>query len=245
MSAAGGFPRIDLLVAPPDATDLVLLAHGGQEGSLEPAGDWRAAILRMWSFVPAARRGAPGAAVGLMRYRYRGWNGAEAHPVADLRAVLDRLPSRITRVLLIGHSMGGRVVVAAGNHPLVGGVLGLAPWLPGGEPLVKPHGPIVLAHGTADRITSPAQTAAYAKRLRAAGVPVALLSVAGDGHTMLSRSSDWSALVRDFTAGTTIQPSLDLNRIDELPRTTRSANALRGVLDIARARLGRRVVGHL
>lgn len=240
-AAAPAFPRIDLLAAPRDATELVLLAHGGQEASVAPAGAWRGAILRMWSFVPAARAGAPGAAVGLMRYRYRGWNGAAADPVADLRAVLDGLPSRITRVLLIGHSLGGRAVVAAGNHPLVQGVLGLAPWLPGGEPLVALRGPVVLAHGTDDRITSPAQTAAYAKRLRASGVPVALFAVEGDNHTMLNRSPDWNALVRDFTAGAPNGLSLDTDRIDPLPHSKHSDSTLRGVLDIAKARLRYRV----
>jgi pimeloyl-ACP methyl ester carboxylesterase len=237
------FPRIDLLVAPADATSLVLLAHGGEEGSREAAGAWRAAILRMWPFAPAARSGAPGAAVGLMRYRYRGWNRADADPVADLRAVLDRLPARITRVVLIGHSMGGRAIVAAGNHPLVDGVLALAPWLPDGEPLVQLRGPVVFAHGTADRITDPAQTAAYAKRLRASGVPVALLSVAGENHTMLQRSPDWNALVRDFVAGTTYELSLDSDRVDPLPRSKHSDSALRGILDIAKARVSLRVVG--
>jgi dienelactone hydrolase len=199
----------------------------------------------MWSFVPAARAGAPGAAVGLMRYRYRGWNGADADPVADLRAVLDRLPARITRVLLIGHSMGGRAVVAVGNHSLVDGVLALAPWLPHGEPLVPLRGPVVFAHGTADRITDPAQTAGYAKRLRASGVPVALLSVAAENHTMLRRSPDWNALVRGFTAGTSHAPSLDSDHSEPLPHSQRADSTVRGVLDIAKARLSLRVVGHL
>ncbi|MDX6265082.1 MAG: hypothetical protein QOH84_6770, partial [Kribbellaceae bacterium] len=169
---------------------------------------------------------------------------AGADPAADLRAVLDRLPSRITRVLLIGHSMGGRAVVAVGNHLLVDGVLALAPWLPTGEPLVSLRGPVVFAHGTADRITDPAQTASYAKRLRASGVPVALLSVADENHTMLQRSPDWNALVRDFTAGTTYDLSLDSNRIDPLPHSKHPDSPVRGVLDIAKARLSRRVVGH-
>nr|WP_239062757.1 alpha/beta fold hydrolase [Streptomyces sp. SID13031] len=220
-----------------------MLAHGGQEESLAPAGAWRAAILRMWPFVPAARAGAPAAAVGLMRYRYRGWNAA-ADPVTDLHTVLDRLPPRITRVLLIGHSMGGRAIVAAGNHPLVDGALALAPWLPDGEPLTQLRGPVVFAHGTADQVTNPAQTAAYAKRLRASGVPVALLSVAGDDHTMLRRSPDWNALVRDFTAGTTYDLSLDSDETEQLPRSTRPGTTLRGVLDIARARLRYRILRH-
>lgn len=197
----------------------------------------------MWPLASAARAGAPGAAVGLMRYRYRGWNGAAADPGADLHAVLDRLPPRITRVLLIGHSMGGRVIVATGNHALVDGVLALAPWLPDGEPLVAVRGPVVFAHGTADHVTDPAQTAAYAKRLRASGVPVALLSAAGEDHTMLRRSPDWNALVRNFTAGTTDELSLDSDRVDQLPHSKHPDSALRGVLDIAKARLRLRVVG--
>jgi dienelactone hydrolase len=140
--------------------------------------------------------------------------------------------------------MGGRAVVAVGNHPLVDGVLALAPWLPTGEPLVSLRGPVVFAHGTADRITDPAQTASYAKRLRASGVPVALLSVADENHTMLQRSPDWNALVRDFTAGTTYDLSLDSNRIDPLPHSKHPDSPVRGVLDIAKARLSRRVVGH-
>jgi pimeloyl-ACP methyl ester carboxylesterase len=241
VSPAAGFPRVDLLVAPADATELIILAHGGEEDSREPAGAWRAAILRMWPFVRAARSGAPGAAIGLMRYRYRGWNGADADPVADLHAVLDRLPPRITRVVLIGHSMGGRVIVAVGNHPLVDGILALAPWLPDGEPLVPLRGPVVFAHGTADRITDPARTAAYTKRLRASGVPVALLSVADEDHTMLRRSPDWNALVRDFAAGTSYQLSLDSAHIEPLPHSKHADNPLRGVLDIAKARLVLRI----
>ncbi|WBQ06459.1 alpha/beta hydrolase family protein [Kribbella sp. CA-293567] len=237
------FPRIDLLRSPADATELILLAHGGQEASLAPTGDWRAPILRMWPFASVAISAARGSAVGLMRYRYQGWNGAEAHASTDLRAVLDRLPARITRVLLIGHSMGGRAVVAVSNHPLVDRTLALAPWLPAGEPLVKPQGPVVMAHGTADRVTSPALTAAYAKRLRKAGTPVALIAVDGSDHTMLGRSADWNALVRDFVQGTAGALTTDADHLDQLPRSGRAEAPLHGVLEIAKSRLRRRVVG--
>ncbi|MEV8374571.1 alpha/beta hydrolase [Kribbella sp. NPDC056861] len=238
------FPRIDLLRSPADATELVLLAHGGQESSLVPTKDWGAPILRMWPFASVAISAAPTAVVGLMRYRYQGWNGAEAHAAVDLRAVLDQLPPRITRVLLIGHSMGGRAVVAVSNHPLVGGTLALAPWLPAGEPLVKPQGSVVLAHGTADRITSPALTAAYAKRLRGHGAPVALISVEGSDHTMLSRSADWNALVRNFVTGTLTTATLttDGDHVDQLPRSGRGEGPAHGVLDIAQARLRHHVL---
>ncbi|MET7277547.1 alpha/beta fold hydrolase [Kribbella sp. NPDC005582] len=189
-------PGVDLLFSPPGATDLVLLAHGGYEHSHKNPGSWRAPILRMWPLAAAARAAVPTAAVGLMRYRYRGWNDV-GDPATDLRSVLDALP--FERVVLIGHSMGGRAVVAAGDHPRVAGVLGLAPWLPSSEPLIALRPPVMFAHGNDDTVTSPGDTRAYANRLRAAGTPVSLVCLAGETHAMLHRTHDWNALVATFT----------------------------------------------
>jgi len=189
-------PGVDLLFSPPGATDLVLLAHGGYEHSHKNPGLWRAPILRMWPFAAAARAGVPSAAVGLMRYRYRGWNDV-GDPATDLRSVLDALP--FERVVLVGHSMGGRAVVAAGDHPRVVGVLGLAPWLPPHEPLAALRPPVMFAHGNDDTVTSPRDTRAYANRLRAAGTPVSLVFLPGETHAMLHRTHDWNALVTTFT----------------------------------------------
>jgi pimeloyl-ACP methyl ester carboxylesterase len=194
-------PGVDLVRHPAGATELVLLAHGGQEHSYADPHVRRPALLRMWPFASVARSAAPDAAVGFLRYRFRGWNdGGDA--AVDLRMVLDELPPVISRVLLIGHSMGGRAVVAAGDHPRVAGVLALAPWLPAGEPLVAVRAPITFAHGTDDTITDPAGTTAYAKRLRAAGVTVTTYSLAGEGHAMLRRPKDWNRLVADFVRQT-------------------------------------------
>ncbi|MFD3403130.1 alpha/beta hydrolase [Kribbella sp. NPDC058693] len=194
-------PGVDLVRHPVGATDLVLLAHGGQEHSHEDPTLWRPALLRMWPFALAARSAAPKAAVGFLRYRFRGWNdGGDA--ATDLRTVLDELPPVISRVFLIGHSMGGRAVVAVADHPRVAGVLALAPWLPFDEPLVAVRVPITFAHGTDDTITDPAGTTAYAARLRAAGAAVTTYSLAGEGHAMLRRAKDWDRLVADFVRET-------------------------------------------
>lgn len=123
-------PRIDLVASPRNASDLILFAHGGLADSTDDPHAWRGPILRMWPFAAAAKQVDRSALVGLIRYRYRGWNGTAADPSADLRLVLDRLPAQISRVVLIGHSMGGRAVVAQGNHPKVVGVLGQAPGSP-------------------------------------------------------------------------------------------------------------------
>lgn len=99
--------------------------------------------------------------------------------------------------------MGGRAVLAAADHPLVTGVLALAPWLPSGEPLVDLSGRLVVfAHGTRDRITSARTTAEYVSRARRRGLRVGLFSVAGESHALLRRDGDWNELVRRFVAST-------------------------------------------
>jgi dienelactone hydrolase len=232
-------PGVDLVWNPAGASDLVLLAHGGMEESRASADLWGAPILRMWPFAAAAQEAVPTAAVGLMRYRYRGWNAA-ADPAVDLCAVLDELPPVIRRVVLIGHSMGGRAVVAAGDHPRVAGVLGLAPWLPDGEPLTKLRPPVTFAHGTDDTITDPRATTAYANRLRAAGTPVTVYAVTDETHPMLHRPTDWNTLVATFTAGALTSsgstPATDADT-ESLPQYGPRSSLPAAVASIALARL--------
>jgi predicted esterase len=211
-------PRLDHVAGPDDARDLVLVAHGGQEHSLEEPHDWRHALLRMWPLAQAAHRAAPHAKVGLLRYRYRGWNGDEAHAAADLRRVIEALPGGVERVTLVGHSMGGRAVmsVLAGDAcPAAVGVLGLAPWLPVDEPQPRPRDGtlVVLAHGSRDRTVDPRLTAAFARRARRAGVSLALFEAAGEAHALLERHGDWDELVRRF-----VRTSLGLGRDQDLWR---------------------------
>jgi predicted esterase len=232
-------PGVDLVRHPAGATELVLLAHGGQEHSDADPHRWRPALLRMWPFAQAAQSTAPDAAIGFLRYRSRGWNGGAA--ATDLRTVLEELPAAISRVLLIGHSMGGRAVVAAGDHPRVAGVLALAPWLPRDEPLVALRPPVTFAHGTADTVTDPAATIAYAQRLRAAGTPVTVYSLSGETHAMLRRAGDWDRLVADFVAAAS-GPALPAGTsrgvvVEEVPPGQNRVSTAAAVGRIATARL--------
>ncbi len=230
---------------------MVLLAHGGQEHSLDDPHDWRAALLRMWPLAAAARSAAPDAAVGLVRYRYRGWNGEQAHAAADLLTLLDALPDAVTEIALVGHSMGGRAVLRAGGHDRVTAVLALAPWLPESDPLVAvPDRVVLLAHGDQDRLTSPALTARYAGLLRSAGHRVVHLTAAGETHGLLRRHGDWDHLVRRFVltafGGRALDPgwfSDDPARpADPLPRWSTARGSAWAVASIARARLTLRVI---
>ena len=92
-------------------------------------------------------------------------------------------------MVLVGHSMGARAALRAAGHPCVTAVAGLAPWLPPGEPVDQLAGrAILLAHGTADIVTSPADTWAYADRARAL-TTVAEIEVRGGEHAMLRRAA--------------------------------------------------------
>jgi pimeloyl-ACP methyl ester carboxylesterase len=181
----------------------VVVAHGGKSDSTEPTGPLELAVLRMTPLANAIRRALRGYGVAVCqpRFEVRGWNGERASPVADLSRVLDEIGLRYgdIPVVLIGHSMGARASFRAAGHPAVTAVAGLAPWLPPGEPVDQLAGRRVLfAHGTADRVTPPAQTWAYAERARSV-TDVAVIEVRGGEHTMLWRAPLWHRMAAEFS----------------------------------------------
>ena len=181
----------------------VVVAHGGKSLSTEPTSARELAVLRMVPLANAIRRALRGYGVAVCqpRFELRGWNGDLASPVADLGRLLDEIGPRYGAipVVLIGHSMGARAAFRVAGHPAVTAVAGLAPWLPPGEPVDQLAGRrVLLAHGTADRVTSPAQTWAYAERARSV-TDVAVIEVRRGEHTMLWRAPLWHRLAAEFS----------------------------------------------
>jgi pimeloyl-ACP methyl ester carboxylesterase len=182
---------------------VVVVAHGGQSVSTAPTTAYQLAVLRMIPLVAAIRHAVRGHAVMVRRPRFevRGWNDANASPVRDLTRLLDDLRDEFgpVPVVLVGHSMGARAALRAGGHPSVTAAAGLAPWLPPGEPVDQLAGRrILLAHGTADAVTSPAETWVYAERARAL-TGVTEIEVRTGEHTMLWRAPLWHGLAAAFT----------------------------------------------
>ncbi len=202
----------------PGVRAVVLVVHGGTSVSTRPTSATQLAVLRMVPVAHAIRR-AVGSRVAVWRPRFgvRGWNDAQASPVADLNRLLDGLPETIGRVpvILVGHSMGARAALRAGGHPLVTAVAGLAPWLPPGEPVAQLAGRrVLLAHASGDRITRPADTWAYAQRAREAS-RVTAIEVRDSEHAMLRRASLWHELAAEFTRAVLGLPAGD-QRIRQL-----------------------------
>ena len=191
---------------PRDARAVALVLHGGQERSTAPAHALRPAYLRMLPFAHDLRRTgrADGLAVGTLRYRYRGWNAPDLDPVADARWAIDEVRRAYpdAPVVLVGHSMGGRVALRVADHPAVTGVCALAPWTPAGDPVDQLAGRTVLiAHGDHDTMTDPALSYAYAERAKAVTDTVCRFEIRDEGHAMLRRAGEWRLLVRRFTLG--------------------------------------------
>lgn len=180
---------------------VVVVAHGGQSVSTEPTSAVQLAVLRMITIERAIRQAVRGHPVVVCRprFRVRGWNGADASPVRDLTEVLDDVGRRFgpVPVVLVGHSMGARAALRAAGHPAVAAVTGLAPWLPPGEPVAQLAGRrILLVHGSADRVTRPADTWAYAGRARSV-TAVEAIEVRNGDHALLRRARLWHQIAAE------------------------------------------------
>jgi dienelactone hydrolase len=183
---------------------VVLVLHGGAEygtGSVPP---WKLAYLRMVPIARALHRAGrkDGVEVRLLRNRRYGWNSPAEDPVGDARWALERIHADHPGlpVVLVGHSMGARVALRVADDPAVRGVCALAPWTPRGEPVEAVAGRSVLVvHGIRDRMTSPAESHAFAQRAEGVAARVARFEISGEGHAMLRRSSVWTRLTIAFT----------------------------------------------
>jgi alpha-beta hydrolase superfamily lysophospholipase len=184
-------------------TAVVLVLYGGKAESREPSRPWHLSALRMRPFARAISRRLrrDGVAVWTLRYRVRGWNGAEACPVADARWALEQIRDRhgAVPVVLVGHSMGGRTALRVADDPAVVGIVALAPWLPPGEPRVRlGDRSLLVLHGTEDRWTDPRASAVYVNAAKAQGTPARWHPMTGHGHFMLRDPGTWKRLTTDF-----------------------------------------------
>lgn len=184
----------------------VLLLHGGREHGTTAPPPWNLPGARLRLFEGAIRRSTAGGAVllGRVRYRVRGWNGEREDAAQDARQALRELELVAGDVptVLVGHSMGARAALRAAGHPLVRGVVGLAPWCPAGEPVAHLRGRrVVLLHGDQDRTTDPGASRAFTERATAAGTEAATVLMHGSDHAMLRRATAWHDLTGRTVAG--------------------------------------------
>jgi dienelactone hydrolase len=201
---------------------VVLVLPGGRADGLDPTRQRDLAGTRMQPFAASLhRRGARhGIEVATLRYRVRGWNGALMSPVPDTEQALEDVRRRHGQVpvVLVGHSMGGRVAMRVAGDASVVAAVGLAPWLPDGEPVAQLSGRhLLLAHGNLDRVTSAVATRRFSDQARAHGIAADFVVVRGETHAMLLRSRSWHRLADGFV--------LDVLGVVPMPSRLRAAVA--------------------
>lgn len=180
----------------------VLVLPGGTDSSYRPFSPWQASALRMYPFTWSIRaRFGRAVDVRQVRYRVYGWNGAQASPMPYARAALDDIcrAHPTVPVVVIGHSMGGRIAAHLAADPRVTGVLALAPWWQFADwQYINESARVVAIHGEADTITFPRRTAKGIEDLRDRGVDATYLPVPGGHHPMLDHLSLWHSAAIDF-----------------------------------------------
>ncbi len=150
-------------------------------------------------FARSVRRPLKVAGIEVRRFRFsqQGWNQDGASALADLGRTIDELTAATGQdLVLVGHSMGGRTSMRFVDHDAVAGVVGLAPWLPTGEPLVDVAGQTIrVAHGADDRTTKPSASLEFVERARAAGADADHVLVPDEGHALMRHPRWWNKFV--------------------------------------------------
>ncbi|MCE5288519.1 MAG: alpha/beta hydrolase [Nocardiaceae bacterium] len=174
----------------------VIVLPGGRPRSWRKSRAFHLSSLRMRPITRRLRRELDGeCAVYQVRYRFRGWNAPTLPAVSDVLGVLAKQPKG--PVILVGHSMGGRVAAHVSAQADIAGIVALAPWWPeqDGELIRAPR--VLTIHGTADTWTSASVSAAETRAMAARGIAARFLGIDGSGHFMLSNPGRWHRLTCD------------------------------------------------
>jgi alpha-beta hydrolase superfamily lysophospholipase len=196
--------RLIPVSVPPRPEAAVLVLHGGAarpgRTRVSPA---QLSVIRM---VPVARRIAAAGRGRLAVYRLlnsaRGWDGP-ATPVDDVRWALAQVEASLGTlpVGLVGHSLGGRAALLAGESDGVRSVVALNPW-------VYPHDDadlsgrrVLIVHGTDDRVALPTRARQVAHNL-AKRTEVEFREVRGAKHAMLQHGAVFESAASSFVVDT-------------------------------------------
>ncbi|MGW3123033.1 alpha/beta hydrolase [Streptomyces sp. NPDC001107] len=196
---------------PTAVSGVVLLLPGGDEESARrPSPMLATASVRALGRRLARAGREEGLATHVVHYRYRGWNGSEAHLAQDASWAADEAVRRYgdVPVCLVGLGMGGRAALRAGGHEAVNSVLAMAPWLPeedvaaSPEPVKQLAGRrVLIVHGTNDGVSDPELSFRLAARAKKANRDVCRFEVHSDGHGLHQYRSEVLALAEDFVMG--------------------------------------------
>jgi len=171
----------------------VVCVNGGQAREVE--GTWSASIE--W-LVKRLTTKLPEIGFAEVRYRVKSWKRLESC-FEDARAAVREVGA--ARTMLLGFSMGGAVSIGIADEPGVGGVVGLAPWIPEQLDVSRLYGKrLSVFHGALDRWlpgipgVSAADSRKGFERARTRGADGRYVLISGGVHGMALRAP-WGGLV--------------------------------------------------
>lgn len=196
---------------PTAVSGVVLLLPGGDEVSgRRPSHMLATASVRALGRRLMRAGRTEGLATHVVHYRYRGWNGSEAHLASDASWAADEVVRRYgdVPVCLAGVGMGARAALRAAGHTAVNSVLALAPWLPEDDVAAPPEPVkqlagrrVLIVHGTNDERTDPELSFRLAARAKKSNRDICRFEVHSDGHGLHQYRAEVHALAEDFVMG--------------------------------------------
>jgi pimeloyl-ACP methyl ester carboxylesterase len=187
-------------VRSPEAAVLVL--HGGaSRGDRMMVSPTQLSVVRMIPTARAvARAGRGRLAVFRLLNSWRGWD-AQHTPVADAAWAIDQVREQygVLPFGLVGHSLGGRAALLAGEHVGVESVVALNPWVYPSDTADLTGRRVLIVHGQSDRIASIGRAEAVAHNLSRT-TEVEMVRVPGGKHGMVRHARAFDGRAAAFTA---------------------------------------------
>ena len=195
-------PRLVTVGRPRDPEAVVLVLHGGaSRGDRMMVSPTQLSVIRMIPTARAVDRAGRGRlAVFRLLNSWRGWD-FEHTPVADAAWALSQVKERFGAlpVGLVGHSLGGRAALLAGEHQGVESVVALNPWVYATDTADLTGRRVLIVHGDRDRIAPMSRAAAVARNLSRTA-EVEFVTIPGGRHAMLGRGRAFDGRAAAFTA---------------------------------------------
>jgi alpha-beta hydrolase superfamily lysophospholipase len=197
-------PRLVAVRTPDSPEGVVVVLHGGaSRGEQVMVSPTQLSVLRM---IPLAHRIARAGRARLAVHRllnsHRGWDTTTT-PAMDARWAVEQVRDRHgdLPVALVGHSLGGRAALLAGDDPHVRCVVALNPWVLPTDRVDLRGRKVLVVHGTDDRVAPPSRSADLVRRLRAS-TDVEYVLIPEGKHAMLRHGRDFESWASEFVVST-------------------------------------------
>ena len=171
---------------------VVVIHGGGARGQRTPVSPTQLSVLRMVPFARAMAKAGDGRwAVYRLLNTYRGWDASHT-PLHDVEWAMGRIADEHPGlpVCLIGHSLGARAALLAGDHPAVAGVVALNAWVYPSDEADLAGREVLFLHGDQDRVADPARAMAVA-RSASPQATVRFEVIRGGNHSMLRSAAQF------------------------------------------------------